>query len=216
MALRGKANEDPVPDQCQVDVIQALWLREPALSIDDIQSWETYFRYYTAECRKAIEYNRGDCTTVRRHEDIIAIADQLRRHDSKETIKLGLSALDTQQRSEEVKEQMAEGSLRLAVRIFAMVDTGPTSGKRIQGPAPLPWKDDTSSLRAVLANHFTKSTTNPRGVKFHKSFTVFNIQRFAGLEIRWTDNLADHLRFIEDDTTLCIFHHITFLRHYNR
>jgi hypothetical protein len=33
----------------------------------------------------------------------------------------------------------------------------------------------------------------------------------AGLEIVWTDNLADHLRLTDDDTKVHIFHHASFL-----
>ena len=110
---------------------------------------------------------------------------------------------------------MAEGSIRLVVRLFAMVDTGPTSGNRTHGPSPLPWVDDNTSLKAVLAKHFITSSNVSGNTKFDEDFTAFNLQRLAGLEIRWTDNLADHLRLIENDRTLCIFHHATFLRHEN-
>jgi hypothetical protein len=214
MTLQGNANEDPLSDQCRLDIVSALWPQylTSTLSAKNIQEWDVYFQYYTAECRKAIESKRGEYTTVRRHEDIIAIADQLRNNDSKGEIQKALLALDTQQRNEQVKEQMAEGSIRLGVRIFAMVDTGPPSGNRTHGPAPLPWQDNNVDLQTILAKYFTTSFADPGNTKFDEDFTAFNLQRLAGLEIRWTDNLADHLRLIENDRTLCIFHHATFLR----
>jgi hypothetical protein len=215
MTLHGKANQDPLSVQCKIELVQALWPRHPtpASPTDEVQDWDTYFRYYIAECRKAIEPKRGECTTVRKHEDIVAIADELRRKVSKRDIKQALRALDTRGRSEDVKEKMAEGSVRLVVRLFAMVDIGPTSDNRTQGPAPLPWINDDADLSTILAKHFVRSSIDSGKTKFSEEFTAFNIRRLAGLEIRWTENLADHLRLIENDRTLCVFHHVTFLKH---
>jgi hypothetical protein len=166
MTLHGKANQDPLSVQCKIELVQALWPR-----------------YYIAECRKAIEPKRVECTTVRKHEDIVAIADELRRKVSKRDIKQALRALDTRGRSEDVKEKMAEGSVRLVVRLFAMVDIGPTSDNRTQGPAPLPWINDDADLSTILAKHFVRSSIDSGKTKFSEEFTAFNIRRMAGLEI---------------------------------
>jgi hypothetical protein len=37
------------------------------------------------------------------------------------------------------------------------------------------------------------------------------LERVAGLRIVGTDNLADHLRMMDDDGTVAIFHHAAFL-----
>lgn len=37
------------------------------------------------------------------------------------------------------------------------------------------------------------------------------MERIADITIYWTDNLADHLRMVEDDRVVAIFHYATFL-----
>ena len=53
-------------------------------------------------------------------------------------------------------------------------------------------------------------------VKFEKSFNARNLNRIDGIEIIWTDNLADHLKMIGDDTQVAIFHYASFLKHQSR
>ncbi|KAL8947280.1 MAG: hypothetical protein Q9222_006417 [Ikaeria aurantiellina] len=48
-------------------------------------------------------------------------------------------------------------------------------------------------------------------VKLPQSFTAANLERIGGIQIRWTDNLADHLLLRDDDTKLMLFHHVSAL-----
>ncbi|KAH7082051.1 hypothetical protein FB567DRAFT_561946 [Paraphoma chrysanthemicola] len=86
------------------------------------------------------------------------------------------------------------------------------TASQTHGTASVPWQDNNVDLHTILTRYFTKSLADPGKTKFGEDFTAFNLQRLAGLEIHWTDNLADHLRLIENDRKLCIFHHATFLR----
>jgi len=49
-------------------------------------------------------------------------------------------------------------------------------------------------------------------VKLEKIFNAMNLEHIAGIEVRWTSNLADHLRMRDDDKAVEIFHYATFLR----
>jgi len=111
----------------------------------------------------------------------------------------------------EEKDQIVEGSVRLVVRLFAMVDIGPISKSEIVGPTPLEWSNAALSLNKLLDNHFKRSSPQPDTTKFGRLFNAFDIKRFTGIKIQWTDSLANHLRLVDDDTTLCVFHHVTFL-----
>ena len=220
MALSRKANEDPVQTHCKREILGAFWSQNtsPVLAVRESRDrcpWNAYFQHYTVECRKTIEPDGGKHATVRQHQDIIPIIRQLEEAHTKETIKLSLAALVTQQRSEADKQHMAEGSIRLAVRLFLMVDVGAPSRYRTWGPSFLPWSDE-QTMKAVLTNHFVISSTESKDVVFEEEFTAFNLQRFTGLEIQWTNNLADHLRLIDNDKRLYIFHHATFLQYQTR
>lgn len=211
MALDRSARE-PIPPGQRYAVVEALWPMRTPTSVPEWDDWTAYFQYYTVQCRKAIEWRSGEYTTVRMHSDLVSIAKDLRNGTPKEQILAGLRCLDTQQRSFEAKTNMAEGSLRLCVRLVIMVDIGPISRESYQGTTPLRWNGEQSDIGSLLVSHFQKSSALPGRNKFEESFTAFNLQRLAGLEILWTDNLVDHLRLIENDTKLYIFHHVAFLR----
>lgn len=214
--MNGEAVKGPVPDTLKLDILKGLWQWNTVLtSSSEIEKWNAYFHYYTTECQNTIRFQRGTYTFVREHKDITEIAKQLEDCVSKEEIKQSLFSLDTQQRSEERKGQMAEGSVRLVARLVSMVDIGPIP-HGLQGRPPLPWDNERSDLKSFLANYFEKSSTDSGSIKFGDDFTALNLRRIAGIEIYWTNNLADHLRMIDNDTKLCIFHHATFLKWHNR
>jgi hypothetical protein len=221
MSVRGKANEDPLQAHYKRDILQAFWPNSitPTLAVkDDREScpWDAYFRHYTVECRKAIEPNHGEHVTIREHKDIITIIRELEQGKTKDMIKRSLASLDTQQRSEVVRFEMAEGSIRLVVRLYSMIHIGAPSTYHTWGTSVVPWEDEDVALDTVLANYFDASSADAGNLTFEEEFTVFNLQRFVGLEIQWSNNLADHLRLIDNDRKLCVFHHATFLQHQNR
>lgn len=51
-------------------------------------------------------------------------------------------------------------------------------------------------------------------VKLPQSFTADHLEQIAGIQIRWTDNLAHHLLLRDDDTTLMLYHHVFALLHH--
>jgi len=221
IALSGKANEDPIQTRDKRDVLEAFWpvRTTPILAVKDDRDrcpWDAYFRHYTAECRKFIEPDGGAYITVREHRDIIAIVRKLEEGGTKETIKRSLASLVTQQRREEDKYHMAEGAIRLVARLFLMIDVGAPSKYQKWGSSFLPWSDEQDDVKTVLADYFVVSSAETGNVVFEEEFTAFNIQRFTGLKIQWTSNLADHLRLIDNERRICIFHHATFLQHQNR
>jgi hypothetical protein len=52
-----------------------------------------------------------------------------------------------------------------------------------------------------------------RHIKLEKQFNALNLQRIGGIRISWTDNLADHLRMMDDDKTVAVFYHASFLEY---
>ncbi len=68
------------------------------------------------------------------------------------------------------------------------------------------------TLREFVINAFPRqgAFANER-VKLDKFFTAKNLSRLAGIKIYWTNNLADHLRILDEDSEVAIFHHALFL-----
>jgi hypothetical protein len=218
MALNADADKDPLTLDQGRELIRKFWpcLQSSPLSDKDLEAWQAYFQYYTAEVRSAIQSDGGVHTTVRKHRDVVAIAQDLERGLAKQAIKQQLHQLHTQGRSAADKERMAEGSINLVVRLLFMVDIGPISQNHIPSLTYVPWTDDTSDLGTVLSKHFQKSKEGAGKIKFDSKFSAYNLERLAGIEILWTNNIADHLRLVEDDSKLCIFHQTTFLKSQDR
>ncbi|KAF4629445.1 hypothetical protein G7Y89_g8703 [Cudoniella acicularis] len=67
------------------------------------------------------------------------------------------------------------------------------------------------SLREFILSIFSQTKELPNEVKLEKLFNARNLQRFASIQIIWTNNLADHLQLEDDDTIMRIFSHASFL-----
>lgn len=73
------------------------------------------------------------------------------------------------------------------------------------------------SLRDLLSQTFkAKPVLSPKNVKLDKIFNVLNLGVIAGIDIIWTNNLTDHLRLMNDDKSVAIFHHASFLKRQRR
>lgn len=105
-------------------------------------------------------------------------------------------------------------SFNLAVRVLLMVPTGGflATGRSItlSGETKLSWNDGT--IRDFVSKEFPVQTSMKIPVKLEKIFNAMNLEHIAGVEVRWTSNLADHLRMRDDDKTVEMFHYAAFLR----
>ncbi|KAF4624242.1 hypothetical protein G7Y89_g13932 [Cudoniella acicularis] len=110
--------------------------------------------------------------------------------------------------------EIIDDSINLGVRILLMVRTGGflTIGRLIalSGETKVGWKD--AQLADIIYKHFTHQKFIKQHVKLEKIFNARNLERIAGVEIRWTSNLADHLRMQDEDKAVEVFHYASFLR----
>jgi hypothetical protein len=107
---------------------------------------------------------------------------------------------------------MLDGSLKLATRIFAMISIGPLASE-ISAKHSLPWTQGTFS--DAVHDYFNQPPhieLDSKDDVVSKDLTCHSIERMSGIEVLWTDNLLDHLRLVEGDKKLCVFHHASFLR----
>lgn len=102
-----------------------------------------------------------------------------------------------------------DGSINLAARILLMIEFG-NLPYAFSGHKQLIWEHGT--LKDFLQEYFgVPPTLGPERVKLEKNFNAWNLSRIAGIETEWTSNLADHLRMMDDDKKVAIFHHVSFL-----
>ena len=111
---------------------------------------------------------------------------------------------------------MLDGSITLVARLLTMTDIRPRPYTSEVQPS-LNWTDDNTSLKDLMASRFVEQSINGQDdCEFEDDFTAYNLQRLAGLEIIWTDNLADHLRLARNKKKIHIFHHASFLKWQDR
>lgn len=116
-------------------------------------------------------------------------------------------------------KDIVEDSINLAVRLLLMIPIGGflTMGRSItlSGETKLNWSDGT--IKDLVNKEFVPQNRMKESVKLEKIFNAMNLEQIAGVDVRWTSNLADHLRMRDDDKAVEIFHYATFLRlHQNR
>jgi hypothetical protein len=191
--------------------VEQLWGPQPCQPafLEDAHSeafFDLYFQYYDVQCELIGCHAKGGYSSVEAHSDIMVIAKLLRQPLSQEQV---LKQMSTFLKAAD-KEQH-QNSINLVARLLFMIKFG-NIPHECSGGRPIEW--GSGSLVKFVHDYFSSSPTcgNER-IKLEKSFTALNLQRIAGIEIRWTDNLADHLRMIDDDKAVEVFYHASFLEY---
>ncbi|KAI4194344.1 MAG: hypothetical protein LQ350_007820 [Teloschistes chrysophthalmus] len=185
-------------------IISAFW----GLAPDDIEksnataSLETYFEYYLEQANIAL-HERGRHVSVASHNDVIEIVQALKDDVPKDQIIRHLAAGSNDAGTDHDSESCAN-AVDLAVRLLTMMEIGNVPNSYISW-RPLEWRG--GSLRTFLCAEFPVSGRLTREhVKLERLFQAYNLERIAGIKIRWTNNLADHLRMLgDDDEEVAIF-----------
>jgi len=201
----------PITKQLKREIALRLW----NFDIDDAPlpylslSLEVYFRYYWQQA-DLFMHDAVHHVSVRTHRDILKISEILNRN-------LDLSRTEVREKAcSQVfpnkgadQDESLNASINLTVRLLLMVSVG-NIPNGFSGYRPLQW--DQGTLRQFLADQLPpRSAPLQERVRLEKVFTARNIERIAGIRLRWTDNLADHLRLEDDERVVNIFHHASFL-----
>lgn len=166
-----------------------------------------YFEYFETQCRYVSQFDHPEdqiCT----QSNICDIVSRFKAGEDRATIKANLaSKIEGTSQSHEISILY---TIDLAMRLWLMVHTGDMQ-REVTGQTALLWRE--GGLKERVAVHFQHQRILTDLVKFEKVFNARNIERIADVRIRWTPNLVDHLKFIEDGKKpiLNIFHHAAFL-----
>lgn len=170
--------------------------------------FEVYFQYYTKQCRIAL-HDGGRHTFVKTHRDILKVVEHI-KDSSQSRDSLAQLLRPRIPSSKPINEtKILYASIELAARLLVMVDIGSLQ-YGFSGRKQLIW--DHSSLKDFIYGYFdTPPALGHEHVKLQKIFNARNLGRMVGIEIFWTDNLADHLRMVDEDKKVAVFHHASFL-----
>ena len=195
--------------------------------------FDAYFEYYHEQCSPAL-YDAGRHIYIRTHRHIIEVAkhlqDQLTRDEVKRILRPKLPARPVPK--SEIDDELLDSSINLAARLLLMMEFGNLQFG-FSGLTGLAWKNDKSladcvkehfqvsrslsqerrdgSLEDFFKDYLLLSRNGQESVSLERKFNARNLGRIAGIQIAWTKNMADHLRLIDDENKVLIFHFASYL-----
>ena len=217
--LRFDIRQRPSTVSMKCAILNELWQTNltPVSFSQNAAFGEAYLCYYANQCGTALARNMSAFNLlIPTHRDIVDIIDlirdsTLRRENISHTLQVKLSNRSSQQFID--REKSVCEAIDLAVRLWLLIDIGDMRHCFVPGQIPLRW--ESGLLKDLLHQEFNRPTIlNPERVKLDPLFSARNLERLAGLKISWTSNLADHLRLMDDDTKVALFHHASALRHH--
>ncbi|KAI0976967.1 hypothetical protein F4678DRAFT_480380 [Xylaria arbuscula] len=153
----------------------------------DLSAYAEYFRrqWYTMASDADGRY-----VAAQKTEDIFQIVQRLVQGDHR------------------TSESACGSSVDLAVRLLLMLKVG-IARHQASPHHCLEWEE--VDLQSFVRERFSKPPIlDCHHVRLHKSFDAWSISVIGGLKVEFTDDLADHLRLVDDDTVVLIFHHASF------
>lgn len=188
-------------------IAECFWGRQPAVKRfcngerSEELNLDAYFLFYNSCYVHAFHKSEGPMWAPT-EEQILWIAKQIRDNCTRESIR------DEMART--YPSCSPDNSIDLAARLLFMLDFAANPPNAISGTMKVMWTHDTA--KSSIEKHFShEPEPHESFVYLDQGFTGYNIEQIAGIKIVWTDNLADHLRLVESDTKVAIFHHVTFL-----
>ena len=198
----------PIHESTKIEIVRGFWQipQSRPLSLSKGNSLQRYFEYYTTQCDLALN-DRGRHVIVWTHQDIMQIVNKVNEGYDRSNLECQLKEMPCKAESRD-HEMAVKLSIDLACRLITMIEIGSVP-QSFSGRRELQWK--TSSLQDFIADLCNPKYNRNESVRLERLFVARNLPRIARIEILWTDNLADHLRMLEHDTKVAIFHHTSFL-----
>lgn len=132
-----------------------------------------------------------------------------REDDVKEHIMIHLKNL-SQAGQKPLSEESCHHMIDFAAGLITPINIG-IRPNEVKDRRHLEWTSGT--LRRLIADYFNDPPVLTfEHLKLPKAFDAWSLCKVGGIKIRFTDNLADHLLLIDDDTTVLVFHHVSYLK----
>jgi hypothetical protein len=166
---------------------------------------DTYYEYYSGQWHLIADYSDGRYFALKTGTEVRELIQQIQAGKTREDLIASLQSRGPAGPSEEA----CNNAINLASRLLLMLKFGAIKHQAIPRRY-LNWT--TGSLEEFVKEYFGQPPLlNVERVKLPRAFNAWAIATIGGIAIEFTDNLADHLLLVEDDSKLKIFHHASFL-----
>lgn len=170
-----------------------------------------YFDYYATRCQR-FSRDGGIHICVKSHQGLVEIAQQI--------LALGATRSDIQRllgcspggQDGEKQAGPIQTTIDLCASLLLMAEVG-VYRFGFSGRNPLTWSGPQTLGQAVEQHFGPEKQLQPDSPRLGALFTARNLECIGGMRIKWTSNMVDHLLLSDDDQTVFIFHHISFLRY---
>lgn len=167
-------------------------------------TFEAYYGYYKRQFLWMVSHTGTPNTATYSKRNLINLVRRLQSDPEREAALLFIKS-----QSPIPSDEVCENILNLAARLLLMLRFG-NMGRQTFPRECLNWTD--GLLSDFIHGYFAAPPQlRYESVRLPKLFNAWSITAIAGIEIDFTDNIADHLRLVKDDTRLLIFHHASFL-----
>jgi len=174
-------------------------------------SWKAYFDYYRRQWQY---FSQQGSTCFAGFEELCYAVEQLTRGATQEDLIQELRKRHQTSSPQTYTEETFRNSVSFAARAAVMLRFGRLQHE-VHPDRSLNW--ETGSLREFLESHFdAKPQLGCDSIRLVKSFDGWSLENIGGVRIEFTDNLADHLRLVDDDKVVRVFHHASFLEYQNQ
>jgi hypothetical protein len=183
----------PVPMEGWKRIINDCWKQ----GLDDQQfrerhtKYSAYFQQYERQCQQCPIDQLGQL----RHSDILEASILILTETkslSVQALKYQLSTFSAPFIQPSCPDDFVQEWIRFTARSLLLVDVSN-------------WPDN-EKLAAFLKNQLAAQPTQFDKVKLPQSFHLRNLDKIAGLKVRWTNIISEHLSLEKDDTQVAIFH----------
>jgi hypothetical protein len=191
-------------EPCKLAIVKEFWTTPSASTNWSKIPFDTYFEYFEDQCRLALHnWDRYDISSLN-FSHVVYVGKLIKREKTRADIEAELrSAIDG------ACEDLCPEVVDLTVRLLLMIQIGRFRNVLMPGQQTLPWAD--GPLSATLHRYTSPVSILRESVSMDNTFTARSVDKIAGIRVVWTSNLLDHLRMGDNDTSVSLFHHASFL-----
>lgn len=200
-------NTRNLSDESRSEIAAAFWGQPPRrLHNKDLGSGlelSHYFNCYELQCTEA-SHDGGKCISIACHRDILKIVGSIKSGLTRDEIRLELATSNQRNTTEN-----DDRSIDLAAGLVTMIRFG--TCRHVASPhTELNWSDGT--MQEFLDAYFN-DPPKLGAVRLSKDFNARNLSLIAGIDAIPTNNLTDHLSLGDNERTVKIFDHVSFLEY---
>ncbi|KAI1083068.1 hypothetical protein F5B20DRAFT_528415 [Whalleya microplaca] len=171
---------------------------------------DAYCKYCQQQWYLIAGHGDGRYVALRNDAEMEQLIHQIQNGRAREDILAGLKSQEINAVSlDQAREDACVNSINLAARLLLMLKFGVVKHEAVP-KGYLSWEK--GALADFVRDYFSSNPVlSCDRVRLPKTFNAWSLESIAGIEVNFTDNLADHLRLVDDDSKVLVFHHASFL-----